>query len=75
MNWLTGKALVTLSNQVALTLAVPVTHTLIILTHPPPLVRHNTTLSFYNEVPEILEALKDSEIHVAAASRTCAPDL
>jgi hypothetical protein len=32
-------------------------------------------LSFYDEVPEILQTLKDTNIHVAAASRTCAPDL
>ncbi|KAH8084608.1 magnesium-dependent phosphatase-1 [Filobasidium floriforme] len=37
--------------------------------------RHGTKLSFYDEVPDILQTLKDTNIHVAAASRTCAPDL
>ncbi|GHJ87662.1 hypothetical protein NliqN6_4064 [Naganishia liquefaciens] len=37
--------------------------------------RHGTELGFYAQVPEILSELKRRDIHVAAASRTHAPDL
>ncbi|KAJ9107879.1 hypothetical protein QFC19_002622 [Naganishia cerealis] len=37
--------------------------------------RHGTELAFYREVPDVLAELKKSSIHIAAASRTHAPDL
>ncbi|KAJ9102433.1 hypothetical protein QFC21_002833 [Naganishia friedmannii] len=37
--------------------------------------RHGTELAFYREVPDVLAELKKSNIHIAAASRTHAPDL
>lgn len=42
-------------------------------THP--LHRHGSEIAFYREVPDVLAELKKSNIHIAAASRTHAPDL
>ena len=37
--------------------------------------RHGDAISFYDDVPSILHHLRDSNITVAAASRTHTPDL
>ncbi|KAJ9114417.1 hypothetical protein QFC20_001560 [Naganishia adeliensis] len=37
--------------------------------------RHGSEIAFYREVPDVLAELKKSNIHIAAASRTHAPDL
>jgi magnesium-dependent phosphatase 1 len=46
-----------------------------ILTKHHPVHSHGTELGFYKEVPSVLSDLKRDGIHIAAASRTHAPDL